>query len=101
MDDYEMNDVVQWVTARLNTYFSQHDYNKVLIFDTSNTHPLGSLVYLSNGSDVILFQIAMRKIGLIDVFMQRVAEICPQIKSCIIRVDNTTDVRRVQAYWTN
>jgi hypothetical protein len=61
----------------------------------------GSLVYLSSGSGDILFHIAMRKNELIDVFMQRIGESCPQIKSCIIRVDNTIDVQRVQAYWTN
>ncbi len=72
-----------------------------LNFDTSKTHSLGSLVYLSSGSGDILFHFAMRKIELIDVFMQRIGESCPQIKSCIIRVDNTTDVQRVQAYWTN
>ena len=95
-----MNDVVQWVTARLNTYFSQLNYNKALNFDTSKTHSLGSLVYLSSGSGDILFHIAMRKTELIDVFMQRIGESCPQIKSCIIKVDNTTGVQRVQAYWT-
>jgi hypothetical protein len=104
MDDhdlYDMEDIVQVTTAKLNRYFSQTNCNTGLKFDSSKTHSLGQLVHLSNSSGQTIFLLSVKKMELIDIFMQLIGASCPQLKLCTILVDNIIDVQRVQKHWIN
>ena len=100
-DLYDMEDIVQVTTARLNRYFSQTNCNRVLKFDSSKTHSLGQLAHLSNSGGQTIFLLSMKKKELIEIFMQLIGESFPQLKLCTILVDNIIDVQRVQKHWIN
>ena len=100
-DLYDMEDIVQVTSAKLNRYFSQANCNTGLKFDSSKIHSLGQLVHLSNSGGQTIFLLNVKKIELIEIFMQLLGERCPQLKLCTILVDNIVDVQRVQKHWIN
>ena len=95
-----MNTVIADARNRLDLYFSNENHNGALRFDSSHSSSLGHLAYLASGNgSQVLFHVAFADRLMLELFLMRIGEECPQICNCLILTDNLHDTNMIQRYW--
>lgn len=94
-----MDVIVKDTLIRLETYFSQINFNSALKFSTVNVSSLGQWANLTSGNGECLFNIAFQRFKDLEQFIKTIGERCSQIRDCIIITHLVQDMNLVERYW--